>query len=98
MGFDLYLFTSVALTMDWDMRWALGGYHRADLRFIDGPYMGQQLHYDTSTPRTAFSVGLKVDFPAKPVSEQTTNTLWGAILTVLGLWFTATDTSTPYSR
>lgn len=98
VGFDLYLFTSVALTMDWDMRWALGGYHRADLRFIDGPYMGQLLHYDTATPRTAFSVGLKVDFPAKPVSEQTTNTLWGAILTVLGLWFTATDTSTPYSR
>ena len=65
IGVDIRIISSV-----------LGGHHRADMRFLDLPFTGQTCQYQADNIRTTVSLGLKIDFPTRPVSGKTVNNLF----------------------
>ncbi|MBR5655749.1 MAG: hypothetical protein IKW98_03565 [Prevotella sp.] len=78
IGFDIHLLSSLSLSIDYDYRIGLWGRSKAQLRFTDGPLIGETVGIDERNVRSCISIGLKMDFPAKPVSETAKNNL---------LWF-----------
>ena len=69
--------SSLSLCIDFDYRLGLWGSNKAQLRFTDGVLMGQTIGIDERNIRSGISIGLKMDFPAKPVSnEARDNLLW----------------------
>ncbi len=79
IGVDLHLFTSVALSFDADFRYGLWGHRKYEVKTLDGPYAGQICRQDYTNFRTAVSIGLKIDFPAKDVSENAMYNLWSVV-------------------
>lgn len=76
-GVDIRLLSTVSLCIDYDYRINLGGHNRALLRFNDGPLIGKTAERKTEPFRTAVSIGLKIDFPTRRISNRTyTNLLW----------------------
>lgn len=76
IGVDIHLLSSLSLCLDYDYRIGLWGHNKAQLRFIDGPMTGGILGIDERNNRSCISIGLKMDFPVKPVSQQAKNNLW----------------------
>lgn len=77
LGVDIHLFSTVSLCLDWDYRFGLGGHQRAKMRFINGPFTGQPSLYEAEKFKTAFSIGVKMDFPTRKISQRAfNNALW----------------------
>ena len=77
IGVDIHLLSSLSFCIDYDYRIGLWGSNKAQLRFTDGVLMGQTVGIDERNIRSCISFGLKMDFPAKPVSEKAKdNLLW----------------------
>ena len=75
IGADIHLFSTVSLCIDYDYRFGLWGSNKAQLRFTDGVQTGHTVGIDERNNRSCISIGLKMDFPARPVSETTKNNL-----------------------
>ena len=82
VGLDLRIISTVSLCFAYDLSFGLWGHHRADVRFLDHPLTGQICHYQADNIRSAFSLGVKVDFPTKPISDTAVNNL----LMILSSW------------
>jgi len=77
IGVDIHLLSSLSFCIDYDYRIGLWGSNKAQLRFTDGVLAGQTVGIDERNIRSCISIGLKMDFPAKPVSEKAKdNLLW----------------------
>ena len=77
IGVDIHLLSSLSLCIDYDYRIGLWGSNKAQLRFTDGVLTGQTIGIDERNIRSGISIGLKMDFPAKPVSDEAKdNLLW----------------------
>ena len=77
IGLDIHLLSSLSLCIDYDYRIGLWGSNKAKLRFTDGVLTGQTIGIDERNIRSGISIGLKMDFPAKPISnEAKDNLLW----------------------
>ena len=77
IGIDIHLLSSLSLCIDYDYRVGLWGSSKAQLRFTDGALAGQTVGIDERNIRSCISIGLKMDFPAKPVSDGAKdNLLW----------------------
>ena len=68
IGIDLRLLSSVSLTFAADYRWGIYGKSHVTTRYIDGPNMGQITTLTNPMDRTVLSLGLKIDFPMRPVN------------------------------
>ena len=79
LGADIRLFSSVSLCVAYDLRFGLWGSNKATLRFIDGPTIGQTYGIDERNHRSCVSIGLKIDFPTQPVSDQARNNLFALL-------------------
>lgn len=75
IGLDIHLLSSLSLCIDYDYRIGFGGSNKAELRYTDGELTGQTAGIDERNIRGVISIGLKMDFPAKPVSEKAKNNL-----------------------
>ena len=82
VGLDLRIISTVSLCFAYDLSFGLWGHHHADVRFLDHPLTGQICHYQADNIRSAFSLGVKVDFPTKPISDTAVNNL----LMILSSW------------
>ena len=78
IGLDLHLLSSLSLCLSYDYRFGLWGQNRGRLTFFDGPLANQTVGFDEHNNRSCVSFGLKMDFPAKPVSAKSRDQL---------LWF-----------
>lgn len=77
IGVDIHLLSSLSFCIDYDYRIGLWGSNKAQLRFTDGVLAGQTVGIDERNIRSCISIGLKMDFPTKPVSEKAKdNLLW----------------------
>ena len=76
LGVDIHLWSSLSLCVEYDYRIGLWGSSKAQLRFTDGVLAGQTVGIDERNIRSAISIGLKMDFPAKPVSAEARNNLF----------------------
>lgn len=77
IGVDIRLFSTVSLCLDWDVCIGLWGHRRANMRFINGPFTGQTSIYESENFKKGISVGLKMDFPTRKISNKTyNNMLW----------------------
>lgn len=83
VGVDLRLLSSVSLTFAADYRWGLYGRSSTDLRYIDGPDMGKTMHLENPMSRTTLSLGLKIDFPLRPINWEHVGT---SVLDLLYIW------------
>ena len=70
IGVDIHLMSSVSLCVEYDWRFGLGGCNKGMLRMTDGRMTGHVLGIDERWQRTCVSVGLKMDFPVKPVTTK----------------------------
>lgn len=75
LGVDVHLFSSISLCVDYDYRFGFRGSNKAQLKFTDGPMAGKTIGVDERNHRSCISIGLKIDFPIKPVSETAKNNL-----------------------
>ena len=76
VGVDIHLFSSVSFCVAYSLRFGLWGSNKASLRFTDGSVAGQTYGIDERNNRSCVSIGLKMDFPMKTVSEKAKNNLW----------------------
>lgn len=77
IGIDIHLLGSLSFCIDYDYRIGLWGSNKAQLRLTDGGLAGQTIGIDERNIRSSISIGLKMDFPAKPISEKVKdNLLW----------------------
>ena len=77
IGVDIHLLSSLSFCIDYDYRIGLWGSNKAQLRFTDGVLTGQTVGIDERNIRSCISIGLKMVFPAKPVSDGAKdNLLW----------------------
>ena len=83
IGIDVHLFSSVSLCVDYDLRFGLWGSNKAQLYFTDGPMTGKMIGIDERNHRRCISLGLKIDFPVKPVSEKAQNNLMWIIYSLI---------------
>lgn len=83
IGVDLRLLSSVSLTFAADYRWGMYGKSRVMTRYIDGPSMGQTATLTNPMDRTTLSLGLKIDFPMRPVNVRKVGT---TICDLIYLW------------
>lgn len=83
IGVDLRLLSSVSLTFAADYRWGIYGKSRAATRYIDGPNMGQTATFTNPMDRTTLSLGLKMDFPLRPVNVRKVGT---TVLDLIWIW------------
>lgn len=74
-GLDIRIISSVSLCLGIDMRIPLGGHQRADMRFINGPLMGQTSSQSANEIKFDKILSVKVAFPLKPVKESTVNNI-----------------------
>lgn len=81
IGADIHLFSTVSLCIDYDYRVGLWGSNKAQLKYSDGPRVGQTDGIDERNIRSSISIGLKIDFPTKPVSETAKNNLFMLLYT-----------------
>lgn len=70
IGIDLRLISSLSLTLAADYRWGIYGQSRLDVRHLDGQQGALIEHFDNPMSRTTLSLGLRFDFPARPVNWQ----------------------------
>lgn len=82
IGFDLHLFSTVSLCFDVDARLGLWGHNRYEVFFIDGPHMGKIVSHSNAETRTSASIGLKIELPAKKISQ----TAWNNLFSLFGAW------------
>ena len=75
IGVDIHLLSSLSLCIDYDFRFGLWGRNKSLLRYTDGPLTGQIDGMDERNHRKGISIGLKMDFPVKPVSANAKNNL-----------------------
>lgn len=70
IGIDLRLISSLSLTLAADYRWGIYGQSRLDVRHLDGQQGAPIEHFENPMSRTTLSLGLRFDFPARPVDWQ----------------------------
>lgn len=83
VGVDLRLLSSVSLTFAADYRWGLYGKSSTALRYVSGPDMGRRMLLSNPMDRITLSLGLKVDFPLRPVNVRKVGT---TVLDLLYIW------------
>lgn len=83
LGADIRLLGSLLLTLAADFRFGLYGKSRADVRHVSGPGMGTIEHRSNPMSRTVLSLGLKMDFPTRPVNWRRAGT---TLLDLLLIW------------
>ena len=83
VGVDLRLLSSLSLTLAADYRWGIYGKSSTDLRYLSGPDMGTALHLENPMNRTVLSLGLKIDFPLRPVNWDNVGT---TLFDLLYMW------------
>ena len=76
IGVDIHLLSSLSFCIDYDYRFGLWGHNKALLRYTDGELTGQTVGIDERNLRGGFSIGLKMDFPVKPLSGKAKNNLF----------------------
>ena len=76
IGIDIHLLSSLSFCIDYDYRIGFWGSNKAQLRFTDGVLTGQTVGIDERNIRSCISIGLKMDFPSKPVSEKAKDNLF----------------------
>ncbi len=79
IGIDIHLLSSLSLCFDFDYRIGLWGSNKAQLRFADGRMVGQTVGIEERNIRSSISIGLKMDFPVRPVSGKTMDNLFRLI-------------------
>ena len=84
IGLDLRIISTVSLSFAYDFSFGLWGHQRADVRFLDHPLTGQICHYQADNIRSAFTLGVKVDFPTKPISDTAVNNLFMILSSWIG--------------
>ena len=75
IGVDIHVLSSLSVCIDYDYRIGLWGGSKAQMRFADGVLTGQTVGMDERNIRSCISVGLKMDFPVRPISEKAQNNL-----------------------
>lgn len=75
IGVDIHLLSSLSLCIDYDYRFGLWGSSKGKLMFTDGVMAGRTVGIDERNIRSGISIGLKMDFPVKPVSSKAQNNL-----------------------
>lgn len=82
-GVDIRLLSSVSLNLAADYRYSLGGRSSAQGRITSGQMAGQAFVLDERHDRMVFSIGVKVDFPLRPINTSRFNdNLW----LMIGSW------------
>lgn len=83
IGVDIHLLSSLSFCIDYDYRIGLWGSNKAQLRSSDGVLAGQTVGIDERNIRSSISFGLKMDFPAKPVSDEAKDDLLWLIYSLI---------------
>ena len=86
LGVDLRLVSSLSLTFAADYRWGFYGKSATDIRYLSGPSLGNTLHLENPMSRTVLSLGLKLDFPLRPINWQHAGT---TLLDIICTWINA---------
>ena len=76
LGVDIHLLSSISLCVEYDYRFGLWGSNKGQLKFSDGPIAGHSLGIDERNNRSCISLGLKIDFPTKSVSDEAMSNLF----------------------
>jgi len=76
IGADIHLISSLSFTIAYDLRFGLWGRNKGLLHYHDGPVAGENYGIDERNQRKAVTIGLKMDFPVKPVSEKSRNNIF----------------------
>ena len=90
-GVDIHLISSLSLTFNVGYRYGLYGCNEGSLRFINGPLTGTTESFVEKPHRIAYSVGLKMEFPVKDVSERAFNNLLWVVENLLVNLFNSSD-------
>lgn len=85
IGLDIHLLSTLSLCIDYEYRFGLWGHNRYDVTYIDGPLVNQTSHKRNTWMRSSISVGLKLDFPTRPVSTRA----WNNLLWLLQSWISS---------
>lgn len=83
LGVELRLLSSVSFTCAFDYRWGIYGRSRADMRYVSGSEAGTAMHFENPMSRTVLSLGLKIDFPLRPVNWRRAGT---TLLDLIMIW------------
>lgn len=75
LGIELRVISSLSLTCAFDYRIPFYGSTQYNARFVSGSMAGMKTHVK-DTYSAGFSIGLKMDFPVRPVSKKSANTLF----------------------
>jgi hypothetical protein len=82
IGIDIRLLSSLSFCVDYDIYYGFWGHNRSNVTFLSGPLTGQSTIHSNSNLSTGFNIGLKLDFPVRPVSDST----WSNLLMLLFGW------------
>lgn len=82
LGVDIHLFSTVSLNLEYDLAFGLWGHNRYNVTYIDGPWMGTATHHKNSMMRSCVQLGLKMDFPTRPVTRKS----WNNLLLLMHSW------------
>lgn len=83
LGADIRLFSSVSLCIDYELQWQMWGHDRYQIRMRDGSMVGQTSESKISRLQPMISLGLKVDFPMRKVSQSSWNTLINVLYSII---------------
>lgn len=83
IGVDIRILSSLSLSLGWNMRFGLWGHNRSDIRFIDGPLMGQLTTHVNDNFSKSFTIGLKMDFPTRGISSRSWNNLLNILHSII---------------
>ncbi len=75
VGVDIRLLSTLSLTFDYNLYYGFWGHNRSELRFLDGPRIGQSAVHSDSNLSTGFNIGLKLDFPTRKITSSTRDNL-----------------------
>lgn len=83
LGVDVRLISSLSLSLGYEWRLPVSGSSTYSAQFVGGTMSGQSTRMK-DTFGYGFSIGLKMDFPARGVSEQKAASLLGSIISWFG--------------
>lgn len=83
LGVDIRFVSTVSFFIEWNARFGLWGHNRCNVRFIDGPRMGQTSLKTNDNFSHCINIGLKMDFPTHAITSKTWNTLLDILYSVI---------------
>lgn len=84
IGLDIRLLSSVSLTIDAGYRFDLWGHDRYSVRMTSGPAAGRISRVKYDQMQTFVNIGMKVDFPMRPVSAGQLGSILGCLIGLFG--------------